>query len=562
MFSVPIVLSGLYLTTVAKIHRLTAFASRGRLYRLFSGRVFAIIGWSLWAMITSFFWLLQFHTYSRLEWLVFFLVVPLFWGVFMVLRNLIANEYKPYLVTAVAFRWSRRVTPVLLVLLHLVVIHYFADLPRHDSLEAAIAARGNPDAEIVGSALAFELSRFIAYYDGAKDFALGHLGRVNSLWALMLFGLGGFTVFFNACAMLGCFLIPAVEYRRVFIPLSEAERPARLSRGRVAAISAGLTFFALFIYLPIFTSTESLLRHNSPTFIEARAKADLIVVQIDDHFYRPGITEELKDARLKTLARRDEALPELEYELDRAFDLLESNVDSFLDWYYSLTAEYLRIANLLRGDIEGYMTKKLVEKLQQGGPFDNFETTLHRAIELQESLRREYGETAVRIMESNRIEPSPGTSFRVVQQFSLGEVLNPPEQSDAIPLEARLGAGGAAGIVSAGVVAKVIGKVSGKGVFKLAVKSAGKLLGGKLVGVVGGAAGGAGIGGTIGSAVPGVGTVLGAAVGGVVGGAAAGMAMDKGLLMLEEVVNREKFKGEMVSAIHEARLELRASLRP
>ena len=45
------------------------------------------------------------------------------------------------------------------------------------------------------------------------------------------------------------------------------------------------------------------------------------------------------------------------------FPLLERNVDTYLDWYYSLTGEYLRLANVATGNIENYMKEKMNETL-------------------------------------------------------------------------------------------------------------------------------------------------------------------------------------------------------
>lgn len=67
----------------------------------------------------------------------------------------------------------------------------------------------------------------------------------------------------------------------------------------------------------------------------------------------------------------------MEGQVDRAFDRMEQNVDGYLDWYYSLTAEYVRLAKLLTGDIEGYMEQKLSEHIQKGEAYEIM-TTVYR----------------------------------------------------------------------------------------------------------------------------------------------------------------------------------------
>jgi hypothetical protein len=245
-----------------------------------------------------------------------------------------------------------------------------------------------------------------------------------------------------------------------------------------------------------------------------------------------------------------------------AFAKMESNVDAFLDWYYQLSAEYLRVTKLLSGDIENYLAEKLAENLGDGKPFKDFDIAVTKAFAQRDSASMEHQETIRRILERNQAEVPDGTHVRVVQKLSLVDLGSLPPAPELVKLETRLGVGGAAGVVTSLVVQKIVGKVAGKGIFKLAVASAGKLLTGKAVGAAGGAASGAAAGAAIGSVIPGIGTVVGAAVGGVVGGILVGLAVDKGLLMLEEAVNRENFKQEIISVIRETKEEFMASLHP
>ena len=302
VFSVPIALSGLYISTISKIQGLTFYVSKGWLYRLSARRIFATIFWSCWAVVTSFLMLLQFHTYTRLEWFAFFLVIPMFWGVFRIIRTLVAREFKPYLVTSQALKITRIVTPILMLMLYVAIGIHFVDLPHYDSLQQAINTRKDAVASVTGSAIVYEMSQFLAYFDGAKHYAIGQFGDEDAVLALTLLALGGFVIFFNACAMLSCLLIPRVEYRRVFIPLSGIDFPYPVMPGRIAAITAIFTFITLFIYLPAFVSIENTARKISTKFVETRLAMDFVVEQIDDGYYLPGTVEEIKQIRLKAAA--------------------------------------------------------------------------------------------------------------------------------------------------------------------------------------------------------------------------------------------------------------------
>ena len=564
LFSVPIALCGIYANTIRQIRRLHIFADRGRLFRLFSGRPLRVILWICWALVTSFFMLVQFHTYNRLEWGVFFLVIPVFWLVFSGLRKVIAREIKPYLIISMALAWSRWLCPVVMLLAYVVLTGYFGDATVYPSLADAINAKKAAVADMTGSALVQEVSQYLAFYDGVKAYSLGQLGALDALWQLALLGIVNLVVFYNACAILSCFLIPGMEYRRLFGPLSDADRPHPVSLSRIAAISAVTAFLALFIYLPLFCYIEAWVQQR-PEMAEARQTAETWVIQkvekIGDEFFKEGTILQLEKAKVEALHTVEVSLVHLEGQADRAFDRLEGNVDAYLDWYYSLVGEYSRIANLLVGELEDFMIKKLEECLQQGDAFKEVEASFNHALSNHKNAWQAYQQTIGKIMDRNRMNPE-GSSFQIVQKVSLKDITEPPV---LMGTQARLvtagGAGAAAGVVTAVVIKKIIAKIMGKNVVKLAAKALTKVVVSKTAGSAGGAGVGAAAGAAIGSVIPLVGTAGGAIIGGIIGGIVVGVSVDKLLIELEEAVNRDEFKREILSAINDARREFKAKLR-
>jgi hypothetical protein len=405
-------------------------------------------------------------------------------------------------------------------------------------------------------------------YDGVKAYALGRIGQLDALPALALFALGGLVVFYNACAMLSCFLIPVAEYRRIFGPLSDADVPQPIPAVRLAAVAAVFTFASLFLYLPTFSALENWIRF-SPELRQAREQAEAWAVprleQIDDLFFRPGTIEKLHQAELEALRQVEISLVHLEGQADLAFDRMEVNVDAYLDWYYSVFAEYARIANLLVGELENHMAEKMEEKLLQGVDMRDLEQAIQTALREHEAALRAYQEKVERIMAENQVEPAPGSQFEVERQVTMNDLFT---HEDTISVRTRMfasGAGGVAGgvsgVFSAVMVKKIVSKVAAKNVFKLAAKSVAKLAAGKAAGSAGGAAAGAAAGAAIGSVVPILGTAAGAVIGGIVGGVATGLAVDKTLLVLEEAVSRDEFKQEILASINEQRREFKARLR-
>lgn len=510
--------------------------------------------------------LVQFHTYSKYDWIVFFLVIPVFWIAFSLTRRLFARELKSYLVTSMALMWSRWLCPLFMLIGYVTLTVNFGEPPAYLSLPEAINAQQDAVADMTGSALVSQLSQYLAMYGGVKAYALGRLGNQDTLLALALMGIGDYVVFYNTCAILACFLIPAAEYRRVFGPLSDADEPQPVPPIRIAAVS-GITFFLTsFVFVPLVANVEDFVG-RTPIVTETRKKVEETVAkveQIGNDYFKEGTLKELYDARIQALHKVEISLVHLEGQVDRAFDRLEANVDGYLDWYYSLAGEYARIARLLQGELEDYMTKKFQELLQQGDAFQDVQAALNISLTTHDTAQKEYQEAVRRIMDQRRIDPAT-SPIKVVQRTSLEDALNPPVHPDVITLKNRLalGGGGAlAGAAVTGIVSKkIVEKVVGKGILKLGAKALAKVVTSKAAGSLGGAAAGAAAGAAIGSAFPGIGTAIGAAIGGIIGGLAVGVTVDKMILMLEEAFSREKFKVEILAAIKDVRMEFKAELK-
>lgn len=568
LFSLPIALNGIYSSTVAQLHRLESFAQRGRIFGLLAGRTFRVIWCICQAVVMSFVVLLQFDAYQPFEWLLFFAIIPVFWCCFRGMRAIVNREYKTYLVTARALAWARTSCAIVMVLLSVLVSLRIADAAQYASLTAAIEARRTTAQSMTGSALIHEVFNWMAVYWGVKDYALSRLGQLDALAALTAVSMGSFSfvVFYHAAAMLSSFLISRTEYRRVFGPLSAAEQPAPVSAANVCIRIAVTVFISLFVYLPFSTGLEAWAQQSPGVTALRNEQAQLVVnlEQIDNDFFHEGTLAALDQARMDALNGMESSLASLQALSDLAFDQLELHVDDYLDWYYSLGGEYARIGSLLTGELEEFMAAKLEESLMQGEPFAQVELELNRLLGEHAQAQRSYQEAAARIMQQNRTTPQD-SNVRVVRSISLADALQPPVHKDMIQLQSRLltstGSGILAGGLSALIVQKVIGKVIGKNVFKVAATALGKLVLNKSVSAAAGAGAGASSGAVIGSAVPGIGTLVGAALGGIVGAIAVGLTVDKLIIELEEFVNRDEFKNEILAAIDEARAEFSGSLQ-
>ena len=267
----------------------------------------------------------------------------------------------------------------------------------------------------------------------------------------------------------------------------------------------------------------------------------------------------MSKARLNAIHNIDLSIALLESKADRGFDRLESNVDNYLDWYYSLGGEYARIGHLMVGNLDNYMIEKLDSSLNKGKVFKGFELEFNKVLEENKVVMSEYKLLTEEILNKNKINSIDGRE-QISQELTLDEVLSLPKHTDITEMKHRLGVGAVVGGIGTVVITKVIGKVAGKGAFKLAVKGLTKLVVSKAAGSVGGATAGAATGAAIGAILPGFGTAIGAVVGGVIGGVAIGLTVDKALIEFESLINREEFKRAILSSIDDARKEFKAGL--
>ncbi|HMY62555.1 MAG TPA: hypothetical protein PLA56_11135 [Nitrosomonas sp.] len=558
ILSLPIILCGTYGSTVRQIRRLTIFKERGILFKIVSSRFLKSILWILWALSTSFFMLLQFHTYSEWEWFFFLLVIPFFWIVFSTCRKFIAHEIVGYMATDIALRWARFLCPILMLILYYAFFGQFETLPNYANIPEAIQDQKSRVENLAGSTITREASHFLALYDGIRIFILNHSLSQDTIWGFLLLTFSKLIVFFNACAILSCFVIPTTEFRRIVGPLTDQDIPPALSIQRIAIASAIFTLLTLFIYAPTFVYLEAWVQQKSIALNEDRTKIEKVAVDlIGDEPFRKGTIEKLHKAKIKALPDKVAIQRDLDEKLEIGFKRLESRVDIYLDWYYSLMGEYTRISKLLIGELEEDMKRRFQEALEQGGnPFWEYEAAVSQLLMHYEDAQKAYIEKANKILHKNRLDLK-GVPFDVNEQLTLLDAVNLPiHQEDFINLQHRLGTGSAAGMITA----IIVGKVAGKSIFKLAVGALFKVVASKATGAVVSAGAGAATGAAVGSVVPGLGTAIGAVIGGIIGGIGAGIIVDKTLIELEAAISREKFKAEILAAINEARLEFKEKL--
>lgn len=263
-----------------------------------------------------------------------------------------------------------------------------------------------------------------------------------------------------------------------------------------------------------------------------------IVYKIDDVFYKKEIYDDIEKARSLFFAEQQKLANNYAKEKYELCGRMRANVDDFLDWYYSLTSEYIRIANILIGNGSEYISQKLNEYLQRGTQYNNLGSIEHEMKLLDEKYKQEISALAEKY-KITEIETEGKKIITLEPDF-----LKAPQSNFNDRILISTGAGG---------VGFITGAIAVKAMSKPAVKSAAaalvKLVASKAATGGSAAAAGAGIGAAIGSIIPGAGTALGAAIGGVIGGVSVWIATDAAVLTLDEAVNRDDVRQEILAEI-------------
>ena len=633
LLAVPIFCRDAYFRAIRRTHWLSLFRDGGLGRRWFSGVWLRMVASFVTALALALILVFRLRALSWQEWITCAVAIPAFLIAARVLRRFVQEadvRFRIFLRAKLA-SW---LTVSFLILIYGVLL--VLAIPDPSVSEFAPWMRVGNGGQIVSAAVA-ELDALHEGWRALEAFVLGHvadLGMRGRMAAFVVFVAGNIAFFYAWASMLACLSIPMAEFSRAFSRVTMRCDPPTPTLAGVAYTSAIITILACLFYFPFFANFEVTLAQlppeqrpmhpvrewtatvnlglpqravqldgpspaqlgrsdettvpievNSELLPEALPRrAKLVLEKIGDEFYRPGTTKKASDARLKFLSSQLEDADLLTPAIQRGFDLMEGNVDVFLDWYYSLPGEYARLVKFLTGSFEGYLADNLSAYLMQGAPFEEFERAFSAQLESESDLKKQYKETIKRILAENSVAVDEPGHVIVAEEISDADSLF-SYQSVIASVEARLatsgilGLTGAAGGAAAGVkvtglagkkVTAVVGKkiasgvatavtkqLAAKGVFKIAAKVVAKVAASRAASGIG-----ALVGGVIGSIVPVAGTTVGAIAGGAIAGLAFGVGADALLLRLDEAMNRDKFRADVVSVLNAERQRVLDAISP
>lgn len=560
---VPVFLAGLYFAKIRKTHKLTIYNHQGLLFRLLSGVTFTTIICTVIAIIDG---ALIYGQITTQQYDVNIKSLLLFLGIFylckILLDKILGDTYKAYYKPFVVLTKAS----ILAAFIASLVWAYLDPLALNDlqafrsvSEAASYVTEGRPQAYANCLALFQEL------VDLKESFALYFISRYANVYVCYLVSFcSEFLFFIGLSPFIGFAFINFPDIERIWSPPSEARLPAS---PKAAFWSTFFGIIGVGSYMVLLAMSEPMFQQLKPMVDNAveimTTTADKVLAEEDaqGNTLKLGTVEEYNKLVIKSVSGQIGKFVEEEIRVvNLMYDAFENNVDKYLDWYYSLSADYARLLKLLSGldNFEKYMQEKLQEYLSS----PQVERYMNQLERLRLNLSRDpYLPSYAEFIRDKIVTAKPWQLLETIPApplITFPDLVKKIEIVDkhfSMRMDVATTGGALAGALSVKLLAKKIaGKAAAKGAFKAAASAVTAFAGKTGVKAVASIAGGAGTGAAAGSVVPGVGTGIGALIGLVVG-AITWVATDKIALELEEMVGRDEYRKELLATINEERSE-------
>lgn len=474
---------------------------------------------------------------------------------FLVVRKrpaLVIDQRTPLLQPAWASRTASWASSMI-VFVVFVAYFYFQGAPTFSSLSAAYAAQNMAFDSATGhQALLSQLMlSLFGLPDAVKAYFFGNLQGAGwfALTTAAFFQTISFWVILRTAPV---FLLPGSEYRRLFVPVGQAvTAPIKFFS---VALMVGVSVLAALVFINLINSSERFLQHH-PRVLTTVGIAEIQVIQVGDHYIKSGYLQATAEATQNYSASVTRAQQVLGQQIDTSFSVMRENVDSYLDWYYSLGGEWGRIGHLLIGKLEQSMNEQLVKNLHVDEAMDAIGEQWQQA-QIQDAANHQaYVDKLDALERQYELHPSFGQVLVVQKTFNPATFAYQPQnlpESVFDNLNARLGLSVAGGILGKKLAQRFLTSEA----LQATTKTAAKIVFDFAARRVATEAITTGVGAVAGSVAPGAGTAAGAVVGAVVGGIIA----DKMLLTLDEAMNRDVYKKEIINALTQQQNDLREAL--
>lgn len=477
--------------------------------------------------------------WTMFEWSALLASVPFFFIAMYGARWFSKKSYEPLYQRSKEVLVCSGIVCAVLCIIYLVFSIVQAPETYPSAAEAYLAASNPFDQS--PSIILLDAGMINAFIDGSISYALSQVAESSIAGYVLLKVLVGVSAFLGFASLLGTCSISEIELRRVFQPLAAAKN-AEADQAFVPKYIAFACVFPLILAVafPICdmaATRASETEEYSAVELFVRDKMGVAAYFLDGKYYdRQAVDGLLAEARKKSQGISSEAAEKLTPLINEAYDKRIENVDAYLDWYYSLPADYDRLIQFFAGSIEEGMANQLNEKINAGIEdselSDLYDAYIQQADDLKNDIETKLAEHELRDI----------PAFLIVDEIDLSpdfleEPMSPTEQ--LLETRQRFGIDTAAGIGSGLVAKSVTERILSKPVFEeITNKLIAKLGRSGFVKLATSAAGTA--------IAPGVGTAAGIGV---------GFLSDYLFLKADEALNRDTYRQELIDAIEQDRKE-------
>ncbi|MBK1654893.1 hypothetical protein [Allochromatium vinosum] len=476
-------------------------------------------------------------------------------GLYRFFQRRAASQVKPEMLGVAVRGWPLRLANLGLLALAFFVLDFFvigAPDVRHDSWHAVIEQAFDDERQgfacgwtgwLVGGLGSVDQARWVLAQHFIPTLPAPEV-RV-AVWAMFLLLLGLLSFVFTQL-LLG--VLALVEQRSIRAESLTGES------------ALGKTFVLTILVLALLPLSAVLhVRDLDPSTLQLPAPAvlnwiDPCRAQAEKNAEHAGTLNAQIQAREAEIKRRIE--PRVARELELLFAPVESAVDDYLDWYFTVAGEYERLAALATGDFVQLMGEKLEAHLFEATDFHRRLGTIDTA--LREDSLNELANVSQAVHDDleARIRDNPCASTTMHIEY-LGQ-LERDVWRVAGTTGTTVGAVTAA-LISKKLVATVVAKVAAKKSVQAAAAMLAKFAAKKGVGVLAAAGGGAAAGAAI-CAPGGPAAAVCSVVGGIAAGAVTWLAVDKVAIEIDEAVSRDEMRADILSVLAEEKAALQADL--
>jgi hypothetical protein len=546
---------GAYYLILRKAHRQLIVKNGSALQKINSGR---IVGFVLIFLVSAFCMaalIFESMEWDFAEWVLAFAAIPLYLISSICSTKFFKQVEEPFSQKPIIAS-SYLCTAVVLTVVYILFSYFAGNIAAYSSVSDAFMALSHP-LQSSPSILLSDCGTLFAFRDAVCAFALSKVGEVSyvAYFAVKLIMSAG--SFFAVSALVGTCALGKQEIERLFAPLASFKNPTlKYAPAKSYVIIAcvlpvllfGAYWFADFKY-------EAINQTEECTALKSIVSDSIGTVSyvIDGKNYD---AQKLNDLMASTNAASEalvtEATETLVPLIDEMCDREIENVDSYLDWYYSLPADYERLKDIFTGTVEQGVQDQLQAMLLDGVDDTEFVNELNNYVQRSAELKEDYLE---KLSECELIDV-PSWLIVDTEEIDASVLYGPVEPTEQLmTFDERAGVSSVVGAVSSIVASKVVSKALEKPVFKkIVAKLVEKLTAKGLIKIATAAASGA-AGGTL--IAPGVGTAVGA-----VAGVATTVGTDYLFVKADEAQNREQYKQELLESIEETRAEMKSLIQP